>query len=75
METTDSAKNDIVTLLSDIYGAIVGELFQTNHRTEVIPVFVHSSYLLLKQNMGQYKASEELDKILSRHGVSVSSYD
>lgn len=75
MDKTETAKTDIVGLLSEIYGQKVGSFFLSTHGKEPIPVFVHNSYILLKQNMGAYKATEELDRILSKQGVSISSYD
>jgi hypothetical protein len=75
MESSEPAKLEVVMLLCEMYGDAVGKVFQATHAQEVIPVFVHSSYMLLKQNMGGYKAGERLDKILSKHGIAISSYD
>jgi len=75
MGNLEPAKQEIFTLLCQIYGEMVGNFFLSTHSAEVIPVFVHNSFELLKQNLGEYKASEQLDRILSKHGVSVSSYD
>ena len=69
------AKNEIVELLSEIYGGNVGGFFHNTHSGEAIPIFVHNSYVLLKQNLGAYKATEQLDQILSKHGVSIASYE
>lgn len=75
MDSTEATKHEIVGIISDIYGMKVGSFFESNHKTEVLPVFVHNSYTILKQNMGEWKANEQLDSILSKHGVSVSSYE
>ena len=75
MDSTEATKHEIVYVLSAIYGEKVGTFFESTHGTEVLPVFIHNSFTILKQNMGYWKASEQFDEILSKHGISFSSYD
>ena len=75
MEKTALVKHDIMIILFQTYGEKVGNLFQSNRGNEVLPIFVQNSYFILKQNMGKFKAAEELDIILSKYGISVSSYE
>lgn len=75
MDKSEAAKQDIIVVISETYGVKVGSFFESSHANEVLPVFVHNSFTILEQNMGKWKANEELDAILSKHGVSVSSYE
>ena len=75
MDKVENVKREIMNILSQTYGDSVGDLFQANRGNEVLPIFVENSYEILKQNMGKYKAAEELDNILSKYGISVSSYE
>jgi len=75
MEKTELVKHDIMIILYQTYGDKVGDLFQSTRANEVLPIFVQNSYTILKQNMGKFKAAEQLDIILSKYGVSVSSYE
>jgi hypothetical protein len=75
MDKTAQVKQDIMALLYQTYGDKVGSLFQTMRGNEVLPIFVQNSYIILKQNLGKYKAAEQLDFVLSKYGVSVASYE
>ena len=75
MDSVTLVKDEITILVYQTYGGSVGMMFKQSHETEVMPIFVQNSYIVLKQNMGKYKASEQLDKILSKYGISVSSYE
>lgn len=75
MDSSAQVKHDILQVLYQTYGEKVGTLFQSNKGNDVLPIFVQNSYFILKQNMGKYKASEQLDQILSKYGISVSSYE
>ena len=75
MNNSESAKTEIINLLAAIYGEAMANYFQTKYEKELLPHFVHNSFVLLKQNLGEYKAGEQLDQLLSRFGVSIASYD
>jgi hypothetical protein len=75
MDKTVLVKHDIMIILFQTYGEKVGNLFQDNKGNDVLPIFVQNSYFILKQNMGKYKAAEQLDIVLSKYGISVSSYE
>lgn len=75
MDNSDQVKHDILQVVYQTYGEKVGMTFQSNKGKDVLPIFVQDSYFILKQNMGKYKASEQLDLILSKYGISVSSYE
>jgi hypothetical protein len=75
MDKSEQVKHDILGILFQTYGEKVGTLFQSNKGNDVLPIFVQNSYYILKQNMGKYKAAEQLDLVLSKYGVSVSSYE
>ena len=75
MDKVKLVKTEIMGILYLTYGEKVGNLFQSKSGNEVLPIFVQNSYLILKQNMGKYKASEQLDNVLSKYGISVSSYE
>lgn len=75
MDKIEPVKRDIMNILFQTYGDKVGNVFFTNRGNEILPIFVQDSYGMLKQNMGKYKAAEQLDNVLSKYGVSVSSYE
>lgn len=75
MSNSESAKKEIINLLAAIYGEAMANYFKAKYERELLPHFVHSSFMLLKQNMGEYKAGEQLDLLLSQFGVSIASYD
>lgn len=75
MDNSTQVKQDILQVVFQTYGEKVGTSFQNNKGKDILPVFVQDSYFILKQNMGKYKASEQLDLILSKYGISVSSYE
>jgi hypothetical protein len=75
MDKIELVKRDIMNILFQTYGDTVGNAFFNNRGKEILPIFVQDSYGMLKQNMGKYKAAEQLDTVLSKYGVSVSSYE
>ena len=75
MDKNVQMKHEIMNLLFQTYGEKVSNLFQSNQGNEVLPIFIQNSYVILKQNMGKYKAAEQLDTVLSKYGFSVSSYE
>jgi hypothetical protein len=75
MDKIELVKRDIMNILFQTYGDKVGDVFFKNRGNEILPIFVQDSYGMLKQNMGKYKAAEQLDTVLSKYGVSVSSYE
>lgn len=75
MDKTELVKHDIMIILYQTYGEKVGSFFQSTRGNDVLPIFVQNSYVILKQNLGKFKAAEQLDIVLSKYGVSVSSYE
>lgn len=75
MDNSSQVKHDILAILIQTYGEKVGTLFQSNKGNDVLPIYVQNSYYILKQNLGKYKAAEQLDSVLSKYGISVSSYE
>ena len=74
MGNVDTVKKDIVVLLSQNYGEEVGKFFFDTNNGEIFSIFLHNSFLVLKELMGEQKAKEQLDFILKKYQV-VQKYE
>ena len=74
MEKTDPVRVETISLVSQVCGEQVGKFFATTYESEILPIFLHHSFLVLKELTGEEKAREQINSILQKYSVTVS-YD
>lgn len=67
MADTEPAKLAILSLLAQNYGDRVGKSFSDMYSKETFPIFLHHSYIVLKDFIGVQKAKEQLDTVLTKY--------
>lgn len=72
MEKTDPVRSEVTALVFQNCGEQVGKFFSNTYQTEILPIFLHHSFLVLKELIGESKAREQLDGILRKHTLEVS---
>ena len=71
MSTNDSIKRAILALISNDYGEKVGKVFAETTVQDTFPIFLHNSYLLLRDLVGKNKARVQIDSVLDRFNLVV----
>lgn len=71
MENTEPIRIDIMTLVAQHCGKEVGKFFSNTYAREILPIFLHHSFLVLKEMAGEQKAREQLSNILRKYSVTV----
>lgn len=71
MENTEPIRTEITTLVTQNCGQQVGKFFTTTYAGEILPIFLHHSFLVLKEMAGEQKAREQLSNILRKYSVTV----
>ena len=69
--SNDAIKQAIIKLISENYGEKVGKVFSDTSSREIFPIFIHNSFLLLRDLVGKEKAKQQLDSILNRYDVVI----
>lgn len=67
MESVDSIKEDIYTLLSRYFGEVTKKTFKEFYIDENLPVTLDASLRVLEDLIGRPKAIQELNAILVRY--------
>jgi hypothetical protein len=75
MDNSYEIRKDTVNLLSHYLGEHLGIIFEDGYGDEILPVYLHNAYLLLLDHIGQPKAKEEIDKILSKNSKTAINYE
>lgn len=71
MENAEPIRMEIMTLVSQNCGQQVGLFFSNTYAREILPIFLHHSFLLLKEMAGEQKARELVSNILRKYSVTV----
>ncbi len=71
MENTEPVRSEIALLVSQNCGQKVGNFFSTTYSSEILPIFVHHSFLVLKEMIGEAKAQELVNNVLRKYSVTV----
>ncbi len=71
MENSEPIRREIMTLIIQNCGQHVGKFFSDTYAREILPIFLHHSFLVLKEITGVQKAREQLSNILRRYSVTV----
>lgn len=71
MEKNNVVRGDITLLITQVCGGQIGKFFSTTYSKETLPIFLHHSFLVLKEMVGAQKAREQLNTILRKNAVIV----
>lgn len=71
MGTHDSVKRSILSLIAQDYGEKVGAVFAEATLQDTFPIFLHNTFLLLRDLVGKAKAREQIDSVLDRYNIVV----
>jgi hypothetical protein len=71
MEKTDTVREEINVLISQTCGEQVANFFDNTYAGETLPIFLHHSFLVLKELSGEQKAREQLNNVLRKYSVVV----
>jgi len=71
MEKTDPVKAEVGSLIYQNCGHQVGTFFFNSYSNETMPIFLHHSYLVLKEMIGEQKTKEQINTILRKYSVVV----
>jgi len=71
MEKTDPVKAEIGSIIAQNCGKQVGDFFNQTYEVETLPIFLHHSFLVLKEMIGEQKAREQLTNVLRKYSVVV----
>lgn len=71
MEKTNIVRADITSLVAQTCGRQIAAFFSTTYSSETLPIFLHHSFLVLKEMTGAQKAREQLNAILRKYGIIV----
>lgn len=71
MENTEPIRLEITSLVAQNCGQQVGRFFSNTYAGEILPIFLHHSFLVLKEMIGGQKARELISNILRKYSVTV----
>lgn len=71
MDKSEPVRGEISSLIVQTCGEKVGHFFSDTYANEILPIFLHNSFLVLKEMTGEQKAREQLNNILRRYSVTV----
>ncbi len=71
MEKSDPVKGEICSIISQNCGADVGKFFRITYEMETLPIFLHHSYLVLKEMIGEQKSKEQINNVMRKYSVVV----
>lgn len=71
MENTEPIRAEIMNLIAQNCGRNIGQFFSNTYGRETLPIFLHHSFLVLKEMTGEQKAREQLGNILRKYSVTV----
>lgn len=71
MENTEPIRKDIMTLIIQNCGQQIGQFFSNTYGREILPIFLHHSFLVLKEMTGEQKAREQVSNVLRKYSVTV----
>lgn len=71
MEKSEPVRGEITSLVAQTCGTQVGKFFTNTYATEILPIFLHHSFLVLKEMSGEQKAREQLSNVLRKYNVTV----
>ena len=72
MSNKDVVREEIEGVISQNFGDKVGRIFSDAYDKEIMPIFLHNAFLLLKDLLGVDKARETLNSILTKHDAFVA---
>ena len=71
MENTEPVRLEVTALIAQTCGQQVGKFFTNTYSGEILPIFLHHSFLVLKEMTGIQKAREQLSNILRKYALTV----
>lgn len=71
MENTEPIRVEIMALIAQNCGQQIGKFFSNTYAREILPIFLHHSFLVLKEMTGETKARELVSNILRKYSVTV----
>lgn len=75
MDHDKAVRKDVVELLSHYFGDRIRTAFSDGYREETLPIYVHTAYRLLIEQIGDSKSRKELDRILQKNSMTSLDYD
>lgn len=75
MDTTEAVRTSIIDLLSHYFGERFGCTYDEGYGEETLPIYIHNAYLLLIDHIGQPKAKQEIDGILTKNSKTTINYE
>jgi len=71
MENIEPVRREITTLVAQNCGQKIGTFFSNTYAGEILPIFLHHSFLVLKEMVGEQKARELVSNILRKYSLTV----
>lgn len=71
MENTEPVRLEITALIAQNCGQQVSKFFTNTYAGEILPIFLHHSFLVLKEMTGVQKAREHLSNVLRKYSLTV----
>lgn len=75
MDHDKAIRKEVIELLSHYFGDRIRTAFSDGYREETLPIYVHTAYLLLNEQIGTAKSHKELDHILQKHSMTSLDYE
>lgn len=75
MDQDKAIRNEVIELLSHFFGDRIRTAFADGYREETLPIYVHTAYKLLTEQIGNTKSRKELDRILQKHSMTNIDYE
>lgn len=71
MEKTEEVRGAVTTLITQYCGDKASKFFSGAYSDETFPMYLHHSFLILKEIAGEEKAREQLNNVLRKYSIVV----